>query len=78
MADENQWRRRFFGYSAVRLGGLAIFFLGMAIAFSDLIREGGWPRLGAIIAILGAIDAVFAPRLLKKGWDQQDRQDPDQ
>jgi len=78
MADENQWRRRFFAYSAVRLGGLAIFFLGMAIAFSDLIREGGWPRLGAIIAILGAIDAVFAPRLLKKGWDQQDRQDPDQ
>ena len=62
----------------MRLGGLAIFFLGMAIAFSDLIREGGWPRLGAIIAILGAIDAVFAPRLLKKGWDQQDRQDPDQ
>jgi hypothetical protein len=78
MADENQWRRRFFAYSAVRLGGLAIFFLGMAIAFSDLIREGGWPRLGAIIAILGAIDAVFAPRLIKKGWDQQDRQDPDQ
>jgi hypothetical protein len=78
MADEDQWRRRYFAYSAVRVGGLAIFFLGMAIAFSNLIREGGWPRLGAIIAILGAIDAVFAPRLLKKGWDQQDRQDPDQ
>jgi len=62
----------------VRVGGLAIFFLGMAIAFSDLVRDGGWPRLGAIIAILGAIDAVFAPRLLKKGWDQQDRQDPGQ
>lgn len=76
MADENQWRRRYLAYSAVRLAGLAIFFLGMAIAFSNLIREGGWPRLGAIIAILGAIDAVFAPRLLKKGWDQQDRQDP--
>jgi hypothetical protein len=78
MADEDQWRRRYFAYSAVRLGGLAIFFLGMAIAFSNLIREGGWPRLGAIIAILGAIDTVFAPRLLKKGWDQQDRQDQPQ
>ena len=75
MADEDQWRRRYFAYSAVRLSGLAIFFLGMAIAFSNLIFEGGRPRLGAIIAILGAIDAVFAPRLLKKGWDQQDRQD---
>jgi len=78
MPDEDRWRRRYFVYSAVRLGGLAIFFLGMAIGFSDLIRPGGWPRLGAIIAILGAIDAVFAPRLLKKGWDQQDRQDPGQ
>ena len=75
MADESQWRRRFFAYTAVRLGGLAIFFLGIAIAYSDLIRAGGWPRVGAIIAILGAIDTVFAPRLLKKGWDQQDRQD---
>jgi hypothetical protein len=78
MADEDRWRRRYFVYSAVRLGGLAIFFLGLAIGFSDLIRPGGWPRLGAIIAILGAIDAVFAPRLLKKGWDQQDRQDSGQ
>jgi hypothetical protein len=78
MADENQWRRRFFAYSAVRLAGLAIFFFGLAVAYSNLLREGGWPRLGAIIAILGAIDTVFAPRLLKKGWDQQDLQDPGQ
>ena len=33
--------------------------------------RGGWPQLGAVIAIMGAIDAVFAPRLLKKVWDQQ-------
>jgi hypothetical protein len=45
----------------------------VAIAFSDLVREGGFPALGAIIAVLGAIDAVFAPRLLKKLWEQQDR-----
>ena len=78
MADEDAWRRRFFAYTAVRLAGLAIFFLGVAIAYSNLVREGGWPQLGAIIAIVGAIDTVFAPRLLKKGWDQQDQQDRDQ
>ena len=77
MTDEDRWRRRFFAYTAVRLGGLAIFFLGLAIGFSDLIWEGGWPQVGAVIAILGAIDAVFAPRLLKRGWDQQDQQDLD-
>jgi hypothetical protein len=78
MTDEDRWRRRFFAYTAVRLGGLAIFFLGLAIGYSDLIREGGWPQLGAVIAILGAIDTVLAPRLLKRGWDQQDQQDREQ
>ena len=76
MADEDVWKKRFLAYSAVRLGGLAIFFLGITIAYSNLLRDGGWPQLGAIIAILGAIDAVFAPRILKKGWDEQDRQQP--
>ena len=77
MADKDPWKQRFYAYTAVRLGGLAIFFLGIAIAYSDLVREGGWPQVGAIIAILGAIDALFAPRILKKGWDEQDRQNRD-
>jgi hypothetical protein len=72
--DDARWRRRLFAYSAVRAGGLAIFFLGVAITYSDLLREGGWPQVGAIIAIMGAIDALFAPRLLKRLWDEQDRQ----
>jgi hypothetical protein len=71
--DDALWRRRLLLYSAVRFAGLAIFFLGIAIIYTDLVRAGGWPRLGAIIAIMGAIDAVFAPRLLKKAWDEQDR-----
>ena len=40
----------------------------------DKTRSGGWPQLGAIVAILGVIDATFAPRLLKRAWDRQDRQ----
>ena len=71
--DESVWKRRLLAYMGVRLGGLAIFFLGIAIAYSDLLREGGSPQIGAIVAIMGAIDAVFAPRLLKKMWDEQDR-----
>jgi hypothetical protein len=68
------WRRRLLLYSLVRIGGLGIFFLGIAIAYSDLVREGGWPQMGAIIAIMGVIDALFAPRLLKKSWDKADRE----
>ena len=73
MADDALWRRRFLIFMLVRLFGTLTFLAGVAIAYSDLVREGGWPGLGAIIAIMGAIDAVFAPRLLKKHWDQVDR-----
>ena len=74
MDDEVLWRKRLLAYSAVRLGGLAIFFVGLAIIYTDLLREGGWPRVGAIVAIMGVIDTVLAPRMLKKLWDQQDRE----
>jgi hypothetical protein len=73
MVDEAEWKRRFLVLTLVRFAGLATFMLGIAIAYTGLVREGGWPQVGAILAIMGAIDAVFAPRLLKKHWDQEDR-----
>jgi len=42
------------------------------IAFSDLVRPGGWKLVGGIIVIVGVIDAVFAPRLLKRSWERRD------
>jgi membrane protein implicated in regulation of membrane protease activity len=75
MDDEAKWRRRLLIYSLARLGGLAVFFLGVAIIYTGLVREGGWPQLGAVVAILGVIDAFFAPRLLKQTWNEQDRRD---
>jgi hypothetical protein len=73
MDDDRRARNRLLAYTAVRAGGLAIFFLGIAIIYTDLLRPGGWPQIGAIVAIMGVIDALFAPRLLKKAWDEQDR-----
>lgn len=73
--DENAlWQRRLLLYSLVRFGGLAIFFLGLAIVYTGVVRRGGWPQLGAVVAILGAIDALFAPRLLKREWDRKDQE----
>ena len=74
MHDEALWRKRFRVFALVRLAGLATFFLGIAIAFSDLVRDGGWPLVGGLLAIMGIIDAVFAPKLLKRLWEQEDRQ----
>jgi membrane protein implicated in regulation of membrane protease activity len=73
--DEDVARRRLLVYSLVRFGGLAIFFFGIAIIYTNLVRPGGWPQLGAIIAILGVVDAILAPRLLKRAWDREDEKD---
>ena len=68
MIDEAEWKRRFLIFSALRIAGLALFLLGIAIAFSDLLKPGGWPLLGGILAIIGAVEAVLIGRLLKRAW----------
>lgn len=73
MDDDTEARNRLLTYTALRLGGLAIFFVGIAVMYTNWIRPGGWPQAGAIIAILGAIDTVLAPHLLKRAWDRQDQ-----
>lgn len=73
--DEDTARRRLLIYTLVRFGGAAIFLAGVAIMYTNLVRQGGRPQLGAIVAILGVIDALLAPRLLKRAWDEQDRQE---
>lgn len=72
MKGDELWRKRFRLFMAIRLFGLLTFLLGLAIAFTGLIRPGGWPLVGGLVAIIGVIDAVFAPKILKKGWEQQD------
>ena len=71
MDDEALWKRRFLIFTLVRLAGLAIFFLGIAIAFGDLVRQGGAPAIGIPIAIVGLLDTVFSPRILKKIWERR-------
>ena len=73
MVDDARARNRLLAYSAVRFAGLGIFFVGIAIIYTNLLRPGGWPQVGAIVAIMGVIDTFFAPRLLKKAWNEQDR-----
>lgn len=71
MIDEAEWKKRFLIFSVLRISGLALFLLGIAIAFSDLLKPGGWPLLGGILAILGAVEAVLIGRILKKAWRDQ-------
>lgn len=73
MTDDELWKRRFKLFLGIRLAGLATFLLGIAIAFSDLVQPGGHKLIGGLLAVMGALDAVIAPRILKKGWERQDR-----
>ncbi len=71
--SDDIWRKRFQLFALVRLIGVGTFLLGIAIAFTGLVRPGGWPLVGGLVAIAGVIDAVFAPRLLRKLWAEQDK-----
>jgi membrane associated rhomboid family serine protease len=71
--DDATARRRLLIYTLVRFGGLAIFFIGIAIMYTNLLRPGGWPQVGAIVAIAGVIVSLLAPRLIKKRWDERER-----
>jgi hypothetical protein len=73
VSDDELWKRRFRTFLAIRLVGLAAFLAGIAIAFSDLLQPGGNKLLGGLLAIMGALDAMIAPRILKRGWERQDR-----
>ncbi|MEO6114016.1 MAG: hypothetical protein ABIP07_06185 [Sphingomicrobium sp.] len=68
MTDEAEWKKRFLVFSILRISGLALFLLGIGIAFTDLLKPGGWPLLGGILAIVGALEAVLIGRILKKAW----------
>ncbi len=73
MVDDAIWRKRLLFYTLVRASGLVLFFLGIAIIYTNFLRVGGWPQLGAVIAILGAIDALVVPHLFKRSWDREDQ-----
>jgi len=73
MNDDQLWKRRFQTFLAIRLVGLATFLAGLGIAFSDLLQPGGNKLIGGLLAVMGALDAMIAPRILKRSWEREDR-----
>ena len=72
MIDDETAKRRLLLYTAVRMSGVALCLLGIAIAYGNILRSGGWPQLGAAVVIVGALHALLSPHLLKKKWDRED------
>jgi hypothetical protein len=72
MDDEQKWKRRFYLFMGTRLIGLATFLAGLAIVFTDVLRPGGWPVVGSIVMLLGLLDGVVAPKMMRKQWKRDD------
>lgn len=73
--EDAPYKQRLAIYTLVRFVGVAIFFAGIAIAYSSLLRPGGWPQVGAIVAIVGALGSLLLPRVVKRAWDRKERGD---
>lgn len=72
MSDDRVWEQRFRVFTAARLTGLFMFITGIFLAFTDVGKEGGMPLIGSVLAMLGALDAVLAPKLLRSIWAEED------
>ena len=71
MTEQDPYKKRFLLFAAARLSGLAIMGLGIAVAFTDLVRDGGFRQLGGLLIALGTIELVVVPLILKRGWDKE-------
>jgi hypothetical protein len=71
--DEQVWRRRFAIFALIRISGLLLFLLGMAILFSDLVQPGGAIGLGMVVIGCGLVEALLGPVLLRQHWEKADR-----
>ena len=71
--DEALWRRRFGLFALLRISGLILFLVGMAIAFSDIVRPGGHLAIGMVVIGLGLTEALLGPVLLRQHWARIDR-----
>lgn len=72
-ADEQLWRRRFAIFALLRISGLFLFLLGMAILFSDLVTPGGNLPIGMVVIACGLVEALLGPVLLRQRWGKDDR-----
>lgn len=72
MTHDQLWKRRFGIFALLRISGLLLFFLGMAIIFSDFVRPGGHLALGMVVIGTGLVDALLGPVLLRQRWERQD------
>lgn len=69
--DEDTAKRQLLIFTAVRFACLVLVFFGVAVIYSNVLRRGGWPQLGATLCIVGALASLALPHALKRRWDRR-------
>jgi hypothetical protein len=72
--DEEIAKRRLLTLTGIRLCCLLFVFLGLTVIYTDFVRRGGWPQLGAGFCVAGALAFLLIPRATKRSWDREDRE----
>jgi hypothetical protein len=66
MTEPDPARSRFMILNLIRLGGVALAFLGVAIIAKRLVEPA--EIIGGILLFIAAIDVLVVPVLLSKRW----------
>ncbi|KPP88102.1 hypothetical protein [Erythrobacter sp. HL-111] len=68
---EETARRRYLAMNAVRIGGIAVLLVGLAMARQ--VIPGPW-SLGAALAVAGLLAFFFLPTLMVRRWKRAERE----
>ena len=66
MSESDPAKARFFALGLIRLGGVALAFLGVAIIAKRLVEPA--EIIGGVLLFIAAIDVLVVPVLLAKRW----------
>jgi hypothetical protein len=66
MTEPDPARSRFMILNLIRLGGVAVAFLGVAIIAKRLVEPA--EIIGGVLLLIAAIDVLVVPVLLSKRW----------
>ena len=65
---DSLWRNRFILMNLAGIAGTIVALFGLAIAYSDLVVEGGSIVVGMPIALIGVVVSFLAPKYLARRW----------
>lgn len=70
-ADDRMWRTRWMVMNVVSIGGFVFAGLGLLIWRKGIFGFQD-PLAGKVIFVIGVVEALLLPRLLRRAWRSKD------